>query len=117
MEVRFMELLIDLSEVFKIIVLVSILYVWVVRYDNIKQEFQLYQIPEWLRDLVGILKISFAVMLFNENTLIILLGSSGIIFLMAAALVTHIRMKNPVYKMLPSLSLLTFSSFLFYINF
>ena len=46
-----------ISEVFKIIILISILYVWVVRYQNIVDEFNSYKLPSWLRDLVGILKI------------------------------------------------------------
>ena len=38
----------------------SIFFVWVVRYQNIIEEFRLYGLPAWLRDLVGILKLSFA---------------------------------------------------------
>ena len=56
-----------LSEIFKIIILVSILYVWVVRYQNIINEFNLYNLPSWFRDLIGILKISFGIMLFSNN--------------------------------------------------
>ena len=50
-------------EILQIITATSILFVWVVRYENIITEFQQYQLPIWLRDMVGILKISFAIML------------------------------------------------------
>ena len=48
----------NIIEALKIISGVAIFFVWVVRYDNIKKEFNEYQLPTWLRDLVGILKIS-----------------------------------------------------------
>ena len=99
-------------EVLQIITASSILFVWVVRYENIISEFQQYQLPVWLRDMVGILKLSFAIMLlvgiFNEK--LKLLGSSGLVLLMLAALLTHLKVKNPFHKALPSLTLLTFST-------
>ena len=111
--------IIFLIEVLQIITASSILFVWVVRYDNIISEFQQYQLPVWLRDMVGILKLSFAIMLlvgiFNNN--LKLLGSSGLIILMLAALLTHVRVKNPFYKALPSLTLLTFSTIILLSNY
>ena len=99
-------------EIIQIITATSILFVWVVRYENIIKEFKQYQLPTWLRDMVGILKISFAIMLlvgiYNEKFK--LLGSCGLILLMLAALFTHVRIKNPFYKSLPALTLLTFST-------
>ena len=99
-------------EILQIITATSILFVWVVRYENIVTEFQQYQLPTWLRDMVGNLKISLAIMLlagiYNEKFK--LLGSCGLILLMLAALFTHIKIKNPFSKALPSLTLLTFSS-------
>ena len=111
--------MIFLIEVLQIITASSILFVWVVRYDNIISEFQQYQLPVWLRDMVGILKLSFAIMLlvgiFNDN--LKLLGSSGLIILMLAALLTHVKVKNPFYKALPSLTLLTFSTIILLSNY
>ena len=111
--------IIFLIEVLQIITASSILFVWVVRYDNIISEFQQYQLPVWLRDMVGILKLSFAIMLlvgiFNDN--LKLLGSSGLIILMLAALLTHVKVKNPFYKALPSLTLLAFSTLILLSNY
>ena len=53
-------------EILQIITASSILFVWTVRYENIIKEFQQYQLPTWLRDMVGILKISFAIMLLGK---------------------------------------------------
>ena len=52
-----------------------------------------FKLPNWLRDLVGILKLTFAIMLFNDNLELIQIGASGIALLMIAALFTHIRQK------------------------
>ena len=108
-----------LVEVLQIITASSILFVWVVRYENIITEFQQYELPVWLRDLVGILKLSFAIMLlagiYDEKFK--LLGSSGLILLMLAALFTHIKVKNPFFKALPSLTLLTFSTLILLISY
>ena len=50
-----------LVEALKIVVTVAIFFVWFIRYDNIRKEFELYGFPTWFRDLVGILKISFTI--------------------------------------------------------
>ncbi|MBC7714219.1 MAG: DoxX family protein [Rhizobacter sp.] len=98
-----------LIEVLKIIVFSSILFVWVIRYTNIVEEFKSYGYPNWLRDVVGILKISFAIMLLNQSEQISKIGAGGIAALMLAALFTHFKVKNPYFKILPSLTLLVFS--------
>ena len=41
----------------------SVFFVWIVRYENIKKEFEVFKIHESFRDLVGILKLSLAMML------------------------------------------------------
>jgi len=106
-------------EILQIITATSILFVWIVRYENIVTEFKQYHLPTWLRDMVGILKISFAIMLlvgiYNEKFK--LLGSSGIFLLMLAALFTHIKIKNPFNKALPALTLLTFSTLILLIHY
>ena len=89
----------------KAFVAASIFFVWVVRYREIIEEFKFYELPSWLRDLVGILKLSFAFMLFSDDIYVTILGASGIIFLMAAAIYTHVRVKNPFHKMIPAFSL------------
>ena len=43
----------DLFEVLKIVASCAILFVWFVRYDNIKKEFREYGFPSWFRDIVG----------------------------------------------------------------
>jgi len=100
-----------LVAILQIVTATSILFVWVVRYKNIIQEFEQYNLPSWLRDVVGIFKLSFAIMLligiFDERFKII--GAGGLSLLMIAAFLTHLNVKNKIYKTLPSITLLSFS--------
>ena len=100
---------INIIHILKIIVFTSVLFVWVVRYQNIVEEFKLYGYPSWLRDFVGILKISFVIMILNADTVMVKAGSLGICILMLFALFTHIKVKNNVTKMIPALSLFILS--------
>ena len=95
-----------LIDALKIIAGVAVFFVWVVRYDNIKKEFIDYGLPNWLRDLVGILKISFAIMLQFQNIELIMIGSVGIVLLMSGAVVTHIKIKSNFRNILPSITML-----------
>ena len=109
----------DLTIALQSLVAASVLFVWVVRYANIVQEFKQYGYPDWLRDMVGILKMTFALMLLIgiERERFAVLGGIGIALLMAAALVTHVRVKNPPFKMLPSLSLLLCAAAIAWMNY
>ena len=109
----------DLTIVLQALVAASIFFVWVVRYDNIIQEFKQYGLPDWLRDLVGILKLTFALLLLLgiQRASLAMIGSLGIAGLMSCALVMHLRVKNPVFKMIPSLALLALSLIIAIVNY
>lgn len=108
----------DLTIGLQTLVAASVFFVWVVRYANIVQEFRQYGLPDWLRDLVGILKMTFSAMLLIGigRPRFAVVGGIGIAILMGAAVVTHLRMKNPALKMLPSLTLLVLSAAIALIN-
>jgi uncharacterized membrane protein YphA (DoxX/SURF4 family) len=114
-EVRMHDLAISLQA----LVAASIFFVWVVRYDNIIAEFTQYRLPDWLRDLVGILKLTFALLLLIgiERKPFAIVGGLGIAALMACAFVTHLRVKNPPFKMAPCLALLVVSVAIAWINY
>ena len=104
----------NVIEVMKILVFSSVLFVWVIRYNNIVAEFKSYNYPDWLRDLVGILKVSLVIMLIQKDIFLIRLGATGIMVLMLAAFITHLRVKNPIDKMLPSMVLFSLSAVIFW---
>ena len=101
------------------LVATSIFFVWVVRYGSVMEEFKHYGLPDWLRDLVGILKLTFSLMLLIgiERKSLAVAGGLGIALLMGCAFVTHLRVKNPLFKMLPSLTLLVLSIVIALINY
>lgn len=103
-------------EVLKIIATVSIFFIWFIRYDNIKKEFREYKFPRWFRDVVGILKISFCIMLHSNSNEIVMTGSLGILILMLGAVITHIRMKNTFRKYIASVTMFLISSIILYFS-
>ena len=104
--------LVNIVEAFKIISSVAIFFVWVVRYDNIKKEFVEYNLPSWVRDLVGILKLSFATMLQFSNEEVVKIGALGITVLMLGAVATHLRLKSSFRRYIASVAMLSISVFI-----
>tara|TARA_B100001175_G_scaffold257357_1_gene225659 strand:+ start:128 stop:475 length:348 start_codon:yes stop_codon:yes gene_type:complete len=100
----------------KVLLAVALFYVWVVRYENIKKEFLEYQLPSWLRDLVGILKLSFSVMIISNSKDLVWIGSMGIIILMMGAIGTHFKVKNSFPKMIPAIALSILCLIIIYLN-
>ena len=102
----------------QIVISVSVLIVWIFRYDNIVLEFKQYGISNLLRNLVGALKISLSTMLilgiwYNEFTFF---SATLMAFLMLCAQIFHFRAKNKLYKFAPSFCLLILSLFIAYNN-
>ena len=104
--------LVNIVEALKIISSVAIFFVWVVRYDNIKKEFVEYNLPSWVRDLVGILKLSFAMMLQFSNEEVVKIGALGISVLMLGAVATHLRLKSNFRRYIASVAMLSISIFI-----
>ena len=67
---------------------------------------------ENLMDIVGIIKLIFAAILLTQTSILYLIATFGVSLLMAAAVLTHLKVKNPLYKALPSFSLMSICTFL-----
>ena len=90
----------NLSFACQIIVSVSVLYIWVFRYDNIILEFKHYGYSDLLRNAVGASKISISAIMimgiwFNE---VIVYASLSMAFFMLCAQASHLKVKNPIVK-------------------
>ena len=100
----------------QIIISVSILIVWVFRYDNIVIEFEQYGLPSLLRNIVGASKISLSTILvfgiWHQEYLFV--ASIIMAFLMLCAQFFHFKVKNNWIKFIPSLSLLILSLLIAY---
>ncbi len=101
------------SEFAQVVIAVSIVVVWVLRFDNIVLEFEHFKISNLLRNAIGASKIALSTLLvagiwYPRLVLIpaILMG-----LLMVGAQWTHFRVRNPLLKFVPSLVLLILSAF------
>jgi len=97
----------------QILIAVSIVIVWVFRFDNIVLEFREYGIPDLIRNFVGALKISLSTLLVTGIWYPNLVFFPALImaFLMFCAQLAHFKARHPFYKYLPSLILMLFSLF------
>ena len=102
--------LLDFIFILKVIIAISIFFVWVIRYPNIVKEFEQYNLPTWLRDLTGIIKLTLAFMLVTGLSKFVIASSSFFCFMMLCAIVVHILNKNPLFKMIPALTLFSSSA-------
>ncbi len=109
----------NISLILQLIVAISVLFVWVFRYDNIVVEFKHYGYSDLLRNIVGASKISVSTLLimgiwYNEITVY---ASLAMAFFMVCAQISHIKVKNPLGKFVPSLIFLLMSLFVAAFNY
>jgi len=110
-------------QIIQVIIGLSLLMVWLARpkmetgyrggnAKNMKEEFEVYGLPSWFMILIGILKVGFALLLIAGLWLpqLTLISAIAIAALMAGALSMHIKVKDPLKKSLPALTLLLLSA-------
>ena len=97
----------------QLIIAISILIVWVFRFDNIVIEFKQYDLSDLIRSMVGASKIALATLLvvgiFYKE--VVFISALLMAFLMVCAQIAHIKVKNPLSKYIPSFLLLILSLF------
>jgi len=102
----------------------SIFFVWGVRHSSIPDELKQdklphCKLPNWLRDFLAILKVTGAILLLVgiNRPRAAIFGGLMIAVLMAAAVFTHLRVKNPPPNALLSAALLVCSLAAAYLNY
>lgn len=97
----------------QVIIAVSIIIVWVFRFDNIVREFKEYGLSDLTRNIVGATKISLATLLVAGIWYphLVLVPALLMAFLMFCAQLAHLKVHHPLHKYLPSLALLLLSLF------
>ena len=101
--------------ILKLIVALSLLNVWLIQKDkptkwrggnaqNIRQEFEVYGLPEWMCYLVGVLKVVFAICLIISIWVPMLSQPSALILalLLTGSIIMHLKISDPLYKSLPA---------------
>ena len=109
----------NISFLAQLVIALSIIIVWVFRYDNIVKEFQQYGLSDLIRNIVGASKITLATILALGvwYDVPVLIASLGMAFLMVCAQGFHVKVKNPLRKYVPSAFLLLLSLFIATFNY
>jgi len=116
---------ITLQTLLQIILGLGLLNVWLVRASastryrggtatSLREEFQAYGLPGWFFVLTGFLKLSAALLLlaglwFPE---LVLPAAGLLVALMVGALAMHVKVKDPLIRSVPALSMLAMSALL-----
>ncbi len=96
----------------QIILGLSVVYVWIFRYDNVVKEFKQFGLTDLTRNFVGASKIAMATLLIAGiwHSALILIPALFMGIFMIAAQYFHFKIKNPFIKHIPSLILLILSA-------
>ena len=105
--------------VLQLLIAIGLINVWLFRFNkatdyrggsatNMKEEFIAYGLPVWLMYFVGTLKVSIALMLIISFWVeqLLLYNLIALALLMIAAVLMHVKVKDPIKKSYPALSIL-----------
>lgn len=109
----------------QLIVAISILNVWLFQYNKatqwrggsattLKEEFQVYGLPNWSLYLIGFLKVTLAIGLivaiwYPEY---LMFSSLGLAILLVGSILMHIKISDPIKKSFPAFLFLLICLFL-----
>ena len=113
--------------ILQLIISIGLINVWLLRFNkdteyrggnakNMNEEFMAYGLPEWSMYLVGFLKVAIAIMLIISIWIEKLLFYNLIVLaaLMIAAVFMHFKVKDPIKKSYPALSILFMIALIMY---
>lgn len=113
--------------ILQLVIAIGLINVWLLRFNkatdyrggdakNMKEEFIAYGLPVWLMYLVGAMKIAIAIMLVLSFWVeqLLLYNLIALASLMIAALMMHIKVKDPIKKSYPALSILFMIALIMY---
>lgn len=119
----------NLPLILQLIISVGLINVWLFRFNkltqfrggdakNMKEEFQAYGLPIWLMYVVGFLKIAIAIMLIVSIWIKELLEYNlwVLSLLMFGAVLMHLKVKDPIKKSYPALSILFMIALILYLS-
>ena len=113
--------------ILQLIISIGLINVWLFRFNktteyrggsakNMKEEFIAYGLPEWSMYFVGFVKVAIAIMLIISIWVEELLLYNLIVLaaLMIAAVFMHLKVKDPIKKSYPALSILFMIALIMY---
>jgi uncharacterized membrane protein SpoIIM required for sporulation len=119
-----------LATILQILIAFGIFNVWLVRSkikteyrggsaSNMKEEFEVYGLPEWFMHFVGFLKITTALLLIVGIFIPIIVPYIALLMsgLMVGAILMHVKIGDPFMKAMPAIGMLAMSTLLFCITY
>ena len=113
--------------VLQLIIAIGLINVWLFRFNksteyrggdatNMKEEFIAYGLPVWLMYFVGAMKVCIALMLVISFWVeeLLLYNLIALAILMIAAVFMHVKVKDPLKKSYPALSILFMIALIMY---
>ncbi len=108
--------------IIKLIVGLSVLNVWLLRANkstawrgaganSLEEEFKVYGLSPAIMKIVGAIKIVLSLLIIASIFYkpLILIGATGMAFMMAVAVAMHVKVKDPLKKSLPAFLFLMLS--------
>lgn len=121
-----MELFLILTQIF---IACAMLDVWLIRYNRpgvfrggeaktMAEEFEHYGLPVWFRNFIRVSKLSAGAMMIIGIWIppVAVIAGAGLAVLMAGAVAMHVKVKDPLYKALPSSAFLVLSALVAYLR-
>ncbi|GAC1656271.1 MAG: hypothetical protein NVS4B3_21880 [Gemmatimonadaceae bacterium] len=102
-----------LAAVSQVIIALSIVIVWVFRYNNVVDEFREYRLPNTVRNMVGATKIALSTLLIVGIWIptLVVIPALLMALLMLGAQLAHVSVRHAWYKSAPSFTLMLLSLF------
>lgn len=91
----------------QLVIAISILNVWVLRFETMANDFKTFNFPDWFRNVVGIAKGLLCVLLISGIWMyqMAIIASLSIAIIMLVAVIAHYIAKHSLAKTLPALGL------------
>ena len=113
--------------ILQLIIAIGLINVWLFRFNkatqyrgggakNMKEEFIAYGLPLWLMYFVGAMKVAIAFMLIISFWIeeLLIYNLLALAVLMIAAVFMHVKVKDPIKKSYPALSILFMIALIMY---
>ena len=113
--------------ILQLIIAIGLINVWLFRFNkatqfrgggakNMKEEFMAYGLPIWLMYFVGAMKVAIAFMLIISFWIeeLLIYNLLALAVLMIAAVFMHVKVKDPIKKSYPALSILFMIALIMY---
>ena len=113
--------------ILQLIIAIGLINVWLFRFNkatqfrgggakNMKEEFMAYGLPLWLMYFVGATKVAIAFMLIISFWIeeLLIYNLLALAVLMIAAVFMHVKVKDPIKKSYPALSILFMIALIMY---